>query len=89
LWTGYGLASFNLLLDVAPEKARAEANALFQLVVAGSATIAPVVGGRLADAMGYRSIFILSAVIRFLGALAFLWLVARPAARRARQHAGH
>ena len=60
LWTGYGLASFNLLLDMAPEKARAEANALFQLVVAGSATIAPVVGGHLADAMGYRSIFILS-----------------------------
>jgi len=88
LWTGYGLASFNLLLDMAPEKARAEANALFQLVVAGSATIAPVVGGHLADAMGYRSIFILSAVIRSLGALAFVWWVARPAARRARQDAG-
>jgi hypothetical protein len=36
LWTGYSLASFNLLLDMAPENALAEANALFQLVVAGS-----------------------------------------------------
>ena len=61
MWTGYGLASFNLLLDIAPEKARPEANALFQLVVAGSATVAPVVGGHLADAIGYRPIFILSA----------------------------
>jgi MFS family permease len=89
LWTGYGLASFNLLLDIAPEKARPEANALFQLVVAGSATVAPIVGGHLADAMGYRPIFILSAAIRLLGALAFLWLVALSATRRTRQEARH
>ena len=85
LWTGHSLASFNLLLDMAPEKARAEAMALFQLVVAGSATIAPLVGGHLADAVGYRLIFILSAGIRILGALAFVWWVAKPAARRTQQ----
>ena len=38
--------------------------------------------------MGYRPLFILSAVIRLLGALAFLWLVARPAARRAARKPG-
>jgi len=84
LWTGYGLASFNLLLDMAPEKARAEANALFQLVIAGSAVLAPMVGGYLSDAHGYRPMFVLSFVLRVLGALAFVWWVARPAAQRAR-----
>jgi MFS family permease len=84
LWTGYGLASFNLLLDLAPETARAEANALFQFVVLGSAALAPIAGGYLADAFGYPLIFMLSAAIRFFGALAFVWWVARPAARRSR-----
>ena len=42
LWTGYNLASFNLLLEMAPEPARAEATALFQLVVLGSAVIVKV-----------------------------------------------
>jgi MFS family permease len=83
LWTGHTLASFNLLLDLAPVEARAEANALFQLVIVGSATLAPVVGGYLADAFGYSPMFILSAALRLLGAVAFVWWVARPAALRA------
>jgi MFS family permease len=87
LWTGYGLASFNVLLDLAPERARSEATALFQLVVAGSAAVSPAVGGYLADAYGFRPMFIGSFVLRALGALAFLWLVARPAVRLARQAA--
>jgi MFS family permease len=84
MWGAYNLASFNLLLELAPSEARAEAAALFQLVIAGSATLAPIIGGQLADANGYRPLFIISAVLRFLGALTFVWWVARPAARRAR-----
>jgi len=87
LWAGHGLASFNLLLELAPGKARAEAIAFYQLVVAGSATIAPLIGGQLADAFGYRPLFIVSAAVRLLGVAVFLWWVARPAAQRARQ--GH
>jgi MFS family permease len=85
LWTGYSLASFNLLLDLAPVEARAEANALFQVVIVGSAAIAPIVGGHLADAFGYQPMFIVSAGLRLLGAAAFVWWVALPATRRARQ----
>ena len=85
LWTGYNLASFNLLLELAPEKARAEAVAVFQLVIAGSATIAPIFGGQLADAFGYQPLFIISAVLRMLGAVAFVWWVAWPAVQRARR----
>ena len=84
LWTGYNLASFNLLLELAPEKARAEAVALFQLVIAGSATIAPIFGGQLADVYGYQPLFVISTVLRLLGAVAFVWWVARPALKRAR-----
>jgi MFS family permease len=85
LWTGYTLASFNLLLEMAPGEVRAEANALFQVVIVGSATVAPIVGGHLADTIGYGPMFILSAVLRLLGAGAFVWWVARPAAQRARR----
>jgi MFS family permease len=83
LWTAYSLASFNLLLELAPEEARPEATALFQLVVAGSAVIAPLVGGYLADAVGFRPILAISGAVRMVGALTFFWWVARPAARRA------
>jgi MFS family permease len=82
LWAAYGLANFNLLLDLAPEPARAEATALFQFVVAGSAVIAPIIGGHVADAFGYQPVFIMSFTIRLLGALAFVWWVARPVGRR-------
>lgn len=91
MWTGYNLASFNLLLELAPDNARAEAVALFQIVIAGSATIAPILGGQLADALGYQPLFIISGLLRMLGAVAFVWWVARPALKRARQlaAAGH
>jgi len=85
LWTSYGLASFNLLLELAPEQARPEANALYQLVVAGSAVIAPMTAGYVADAFGYRPIFALSAAVRIVGAVGFVLWVARPATQRARK----
>ena len=88
LWAGHGLASFNLLLDLAPVEARAEANALFQIVIVGSATLAPIVGGYLADTFGYPPMFILSTVLRIIGAAAFLGWVARPAGLRLRQLVG-
>jgi MFS family permease len=81
LWTGYNLASFNLLLEMAPHDARADAAALFQFVVVGAAILGPLAGGYLADAIGYQPVFLLSAAWRWLGIFAFLWLAARPAAR--------
>ena len=85
LWAGHALASFNLLLDLAPAEARAEAYAIFQLVIAASATIAPILGGQIADAVGFGPAFITSSALRFVGAAIFLGWVARPALRRARQ----
>jgi MFS family permease len=85
LWAGHALASFNLLLDLAPAEARAEAYAIFQLVIAASATVAPLIGGQIADAVGFGPAFVTSATLRFVGAAIFLGWVARPALRRARQ----
>ncbi|MCC7360267.1 MAG: MFS transporter [Anaerolineales bacterium] len=82
LWAGYNLASFNLLLELAPEKARAEGIAVFQLTISLCATLVPILGGYLADAWGYRPLLVISAALRFLGALAFVWWVALPARRR-------
>lgn len=84
LWAGYNLASFNLLLELAPEKARAEAVALYQVVIAACATLVPILGGHIADLAGYRPLMLISAGLRLLAAVAFVWWVARPAAQRAR-----
>jgi MFS family permease len=84
LWTGYNLANFNLLLEMTPPEGRADAIAFYQFVLGGSAVLAPLLGGYLADAFGYRLIFGLSATLRWVGVLLFLWLAARPVMRARR-----
>jgi MFS family permease len=86
-WTGYNLANFNLLLEMAPDDCRADAAALFQFVVAGAAILGPLAGGYLADAIGYHPVFLLSTVVRWVGMFAFLYLAVRPATQ-ARKRVG-
>jgi len=81
-WTGFNLAGFNLLLELAPAEARADSTALYQFMVAGAMVVGPLLGGYLADAYGFNATFAVSAIGRLLGALAFLWWVARPVGRR-------
>ena len=83
-WTGFNLAGFNLLLELAPAEARADSVALYQFMVAGAMVVGPLLGGYLADAYGFNATFGVSALGRLLGALAFLWWVARPVARQRR-----
>lgn len=82
LWAGYNLANFNLLLELTPDERRAEAVALYQTVVFVSAVLGPLLGGYLADTVGFRAIFGLSGAGRILGMVAFVWLAAGPALRR-------
>jgi MFS family permease len=77
LWAGYSLSNFNLLLELTPDEQRPRAVALFQTAVFGSAVIGPLLGGYLADAIGFRFIFVLSGAGRFLGIALFLWLTIR------------
>ena len=81
-WTGLNLAAFNLLLELTPAEARADSAALYQFMVAGAMVLGPLLGGYLADAYGFNATFGVSAIGRLLGALAFVWWVARPVRRQ-------
>ena len=79
LWAGYNLANFNLLLELTPDEQRPRAVALFQTAVFGSAVAGPLLGGFLADAVGFKVIFGLSSAGRYLGTALFILLTFRPA----------
>jgi len=76
-WAGYNLANFNLLLRLTPEQQRPRAVALYQTAVFSSAVLGPIMGGHLADAMGFRFVFALSGSGRLLGILLFWFLTVR------------
>ena len=78
LWAGYNLASFNILLKLTPDDHRPEATAIYQTLVMASSVIGPLVGGALADSVGYKTVFAVSGVGRFLATLLFVALVLRP-----------
>ncbi len=81
VWAGYNLANFTLLLELTPSAHRSQAVALYQTVVFGSAVLGPLLGGWLADALGFRFIFGASGAGRFLGIALFVWLAVWPGAR--------
>lgn len=81
LWAGFNLANFNLLLQVTPDVGRARAVALYQTGVFASAFVGPLLGGYLADTVGFQSIFLLSGVGRLTGVLIFLVLTYIPLKR--------
>ncbi len=74
-WAGFNLAHFNLLLEISPPSQRATAAALFQIMVFASAVLGPFLGGALIDAIGFRIIFIASAVGRLAGNTMFAALI--------------
>jgi len=87
LWAGFNLANFNLLLQVTPNIGRARAVALYQTGVFASAFVGPLVGGYLADQVGFQSIFLLSGAGRLAGMLLFLALTFIPLRRLATKQA--
>jgi MFS family permease len=78
LWAGYNLATFNILLKITPDERRPEAIAAYQTLVTASAVIGPMIGGALADSLGFKSVFAASGAGRFVGILLFIALVVRP-----------
>ena len=71
VWAGYGLASFNLLLGLAPAAQRARYTAIYQVSVFISAFIGPLLGGAFAAAIGIRPLFWVSAAGRVIAAFLF------------------
>ncbi|SMB93047.1 MFS transporter [Deinococcus hopiensis] len=59
---GFGLGHTNHLLNLAPPGARSRYIGTLNTLV-GGALFAPVIGGLLADAAGYRAVFLLSAAL--------------------------
>ncbi|MGH2536517.1 MAG: MFS transporter [Candidatus Promineifilaceae bacterium] len=79
-WAGYNLANLSLLLLLTPERGRVRAVALFQTAVFSAAVAGPLLGGYLADAAGFKLIFLLSGIGRFAGSLIFaaaIWRAGR------------
>jgi MFS family permease len=77
-WAGYNLANFNILLKITPDDHRPEATAIYQTLVTASAVVGPLIGGAIADAVGYKAVFAVSGALRFVGILLFIALVVRP-----------
>ncbi len=75
LWSGYGLASFNLLLSLAPPAQRARFSAIYQMAVFSPAVVGPLLGSIAANTIGIRPLFFLSTAGRFLAATLFMLTV--------------
>jgi MFS family permease len=78
LWGAYGLASFNLLLELTPQEGRARYSAMYQMSVTLALAAGAVVGGWMVTQWGYTAIFVTSAIGRLLAALLFARFVRRP-----------
>ena len=72
LWAANLLATFNLLLDIAPAERRASYSGLLQASVFFASFVGPLLGGFLIPAVGFKVVFFLSGTGRFLATLV-LW----------------
>jgi MFS family permease len=79
LWGAYGLASFNLLLELTPQEGRARYSAMYQVCVTLALAIGAMVGGWMVTHFGYTAIFVTSAIGRFTAAVLFARFVRKPA----------
>ena len=80
LWGAYGLASFNLLLEITPNEGRARYSAIYQMLVTLALAGGALVGGWMVTKWGYTAIFVTSAVGRLIAALLFARFVKNPRA---------
>ena len=75
------VSDLNLALEYAPERERPTYIALAMSLVAPFAFVSPLIGGLLADAAGYRAVFVLAAVCAAVYAAALVLLVRDPRRR--------
>jgi len=72
LWAANLLASFNLLLEIAPADKRPSYSGLYQAGMFVAAFVGPLAGGFLIAGVGFQTVFFLSGAGRFLATL-LLW----------------
>lgn len=83
LWAGYNLASFNMLLEIAPADQRARYSALYQIAITISTAAGAALGGVIAETWGIRLAFLASGIGRTLAAGLFTMKVQQPASETA------
>ncbi|MGB7539545.1 MAG: MFS transporter [Anaerolineales bacterium] len=71
LWSGFSMCVLNLLLQIAPRSERARFSAVHQIVVAVSLALGAAFGGWVVTAFGYKAVFAISGIGRFIAALIF------------------
>jgi MFS family permease len=78
LWGAYGLASFNLLLELTPREGRARYSAIYQMSITLALAAGALVGGWMVTKWGYTAIFVTSGIGRLFAALLFARFVRKP-----------
>ncbi len=71
-WAGYSLASFNLMLGLAPDEQRARFSATYQVAVFSASFIGPLLGMLLVSVSDIRLLFWLSAAGRVVASILFM-----------------
>ncbi|WP_040948769.1 MFS transporter [Gorillibacterium massiliense] len=72
---GYTQSSFNRLLELAPKDARQKALAFYTSITQISAIIAPLVGMRVYEMIGYEKMMIVTTGVRLVAAVSFLLIL--------------
>ncbi len=75
VWAGYQLAALNMVMIMSPPEKRPRYSAAFHAVVFASAFVGPILGGQIIEGVGFKAVFLLSAVGRLLGTLIMLRFV--------------
>ncbi|MCD6289683.1 MAG: MFS transporter [Anaerolineae bacterium] len=76
LWGAYNLATFRMLMTLTPGPDRHRMATIYQAFIYFGACAGPLIGGMLADRMGFKPVFLLSGAGRLLAAL-LLWILIR------------
>jgi len=71
IFSGVMLSLFNALLDMTPEARKTTYIGYYNTAITASAIFAPMAGVAMLELWGYRPAFIIAAILRILGSLAF------------------
>lgn len=78
IWAGYGLATTNMVMVMAPADRRARYAAAFHTATFLAAFAGPLLGGLVIDYAGFKAVFLLSAAGRMVGTALLLRFVSLP-----------
>jgi MFS family permease len=71
LWSGFSMCVLNLLMQISPQAERARFSAVHQIIVTVFLALGAAFGGWVVTTFGYKAVFALSGIGRFIAALIF------------------